>query len=78
MIINISREESKMKIDVCSKNSVYIELNGWTYYIDDSTNEQIVEKYELKECPHCLSKRVDCDADGMPVCLGCGGQWEDE
>ena len=26
--------------------SAYIELNGWTYYIDDSTNEQIIEKWK--------------------------------
>ncbi len=35
-----------MKIDNRSENSLFIELNGYTYYIDDSTNEQIVEKHE--------------------------------
>tara|TARA_Y100000004_G_C8812394_1_gene368295 strand:+ start:400 stop:522 length:123 start_codon:yes stop_codon:yes gene_type:complete len=25
---------------------VYIEINGWTYYIDDSTGEQIMEKWK--------------------------------
>jgi|TARA_B110000305_G_scaffold116288_1_gene130638 hypothetical protein len=35
-----------MKIDIRSDNSLFIELNGYTYYIDDSTNEQIIEKYE--------------------------------
>jgi len=35
-----------MKIDIRSENSLFIELNGYTYYIDDSTNEQIVEKHE--------------------------------
>ena len=35
-----------MKIDIRSNNSLFIELNGYTYYIDDSTNEQIIEKYE--------------------------------
>ncbi len=34
-----------MKIDVRSKNSIFIEINGYTYYIDDSTNEQIIEKW---------------------------------
>jgi len=38
-----------MKIDVRSKDSVYIEINGYTYYIDDSTNEQIMEKYKNLE-----------------------------
>ena len=35
-----------MKIDVRSKEAVYITINGVTYYIDDSTNEQIVEVYK--------------------------------
>ena len=34
-----------MRIDVVDDNAVYINLNGWTYYIDDSTNEQIFKKY---------------------------------
>ena len=38
-----------MRIDVVDDNVVYINLNGWTYYIDDSTNEQILEKYKEKE-----------------------------
>ena len=35
-----------MKIDVRSENSLYIEIGGWTFYIDDSTNEQIMSKWE--------------------------------
>ena len=38
-----------MRIDVVDDNVVYINLNGYTYYIDDSTNEQILEKYKEKE-----------------------------
>ena len=38
-----------MRIDVVDDNVVYINLNGWTYYIDDSTSEQILEKYKEKE-----------------------------
>ena len=39
-----------MKIDVVDDNAVYINLNGYTYYIDDSTNEQHIEKWrEEKE-----------------------------
>ena len=38
-----------MRIDVVDDNVVYINLNGWTYYIDDSTGEQILEKYKEKE-----------------------------
>ena len=34
-----------MKIDQRSDESVYITLNGWIYYIDDSTGEQIIQKW---------------------------------
>ena len=34
-----------MNIDVRSDESLYIEINGWTYYIDDSTDEQIIKKW---------------------------------
>ena len=32
-----------MKIDMRNEECVYITINGFTYYIDDSTGEQIVE-----------------------------------
>ena len=35
-----------MKIDVRSEESLYITINGWTYYIDDSTDEQIITKWK--------------------------------
>ena len=38
-----------MRIDVVDDNALYINLNGYTYYIDDSTNEQILKKYKEKE-----------------------------
>ena len=34
-----------MKIEQKSNESVYITINGWVYYIDDSTGEQIIEKW---------------------------------
>ena len=34
-----------MKIKVNTQECLYIEINGWTYYIDDSTNEQIMDKW---------------------------------
>ena len=34
-----------MKIDKRSEESVYITINGWVYYIDDSTGEQIMDKW---------------------------------
>ena len=38
-----------MRIDVVDDNALYINLNGYTYYIDDSTGEQIMKKYKEKE-----------------------------
>lgn len=38
-----------MKIDVTSNNVVYLEIDNWTYYIDNSTGEQIMEKWETKK-----------------------------
>ena len=35
-----------MKLDIRSEKSLYIEIGGWTFYIDDSTNEQIMSKWE--------------------------------
>ena len=35
-----------MKIDIRSEESLYIEIGGWTYYIDDSTDEQIIDKWK--------------------------------
>ena len=34
-----------IKIDVRSNKSLYITIGDYTYYIDDSTNEQIMEKW---------------------------------
>ncbi len=38
-----------MKIDVRSNESLYVELNGWVYYIDDSTDEQIINKWRADD-----------------------------
>ena len=35
----------QMKIDVRTRDCCYIELNDYVYYIDDSTDEQIVQKW---------------------------------
>mgnify|MGYP003654252023 CR=1 FL=1 len=37
-----------MRIDIPSENVIYIEINGYTYYIDDSTNEQIINKWNKR------------------------------
>jgi hypothetical protein len=38
-----------IEIDVRSKHSLYITIGDWVYYIDDSTNEQIVDKWHKSE-----------------------------
>ena len=42
-------QEKNMKIDKRSKECVYITINGWVYYIDDSTGEQILQKWKEKK-----------------------------
>jgi len=38
-----------MKIDKRSKYCVYITIGDWIYYIDDSTGEQIMQKWKRKD-----------------------------
>tara|TARA_R100000734_G_scaffold19072_1_gene17850 strand:+ start:547 stop:753 length:207 start_codon:yes stop_codon:yes gene_type:complete len=36
---------------VLNDKSAYITINGYVYYIDDSTNEQIIDKWkEIEQC----------------------------
>ena len=35
-----------IKIDVRTSECLYITIGDWTYYIDDSTNEQIMDKWK--------------------------------
>ena len=43
------KEKREMNVQVRSKESVYLEINGYTYYIDDSIsdaeNEVIIERW---------------------------------
>ena len=48
-----------MKIDIRSEESLYVEMNGWTYYIDDSTGEQIINKWIIAN----NSLELDCNKD---------------
>ena len=34
-----------MIIEPKSQHAVFVTINGWVYYIDDSTGEQIMQKY---------------------------------
>tara|TARA_B100001939_G_C16409154_1_gene391577 strand:- start:197 stop:352 length:156 start_codon:yes stop_codon:yes gene_type:complete len=48
-----------MKIEMSSNESLYITINGWVYYIDDSTGEQIIEKWKeegLKTMEHKIRR----------------------
>ncbi len=38
-----------MKIDIRSEECIFIELNGYIYYIDDTTNEQIIDVWKEGE-----------------------------
>lgn len=40
-----------MKIDIRSEHCLYIEIDDYVYYIDDSTNEQIIEKWHKYHKP---------------------------
>ena len=49
MVVKMERTEigiGNMRIDVVGDNTVYIKINGYTYYIDDSTNEQLLKKWK--------------------------------
>ena len=50
--------------------AVYIELNDWVYYIDDSTGEQIMDKWrkpttDPNTC--CVCKEAEGDVDELLV-----------
>ena len=51
-----------MKIDVRTPQSVYITIGSKTFYIDDSTDESIMELLEDERyCNNCGSKLgIDC------------------
>jgi|TARA_Y100001973_G_C5189644_1_gene330111 hypothetical protein len=38
-----------MIIETKSDEVLYITINGWVYYIDDSTGEQIIDKWKETE-----------------------------
>ena len=41
----VNMEVEKIKIQINSENCLYITIGDWTYYIDDSTNEQIMSRW---------------------------------
>jgi len=42
-------EIGKMVIVVTAEDALHIEMNGYTYFVDDSTNEQLIKKYKDKK-----------------------------
>ena len=34
-----------MKIDIITKDCLFVEIDQWTFYIDNSTDEAIIEKW---------------------------------
>ena len=38
-----------MKIYVSDERAVFIEIDEWTFYIDNSTDEAIMDKWEIGE-----------------------------
>ena len=43
------------KIEICSPQAMYITIDGYTFYIDNSTNEQIMEVWK-EDCPDKVRK----------------------
>ena len=43
----IKKKIKGIEIDVRSKKSLYIKMDGWTVYIDNSTNEHIIDHWYM-------------------------------
>ena len=48
-IYHFKQKEKRMKIEKCSDKSVYVTIDDWVFYIDNSTDEQIIEKWKENE-----------------------------
>jgi len=53
-----------MKIDVKGHKVVYIDIGDWTYYIDDSTNEQIITKWDNRKVMSDIDDLADLEVRG--------------
>ena len=51
--------DSGMVIDVRTEDCLYIRINGWTYYIDDSTDEQFTDKWVTGEENYPTQRDLD-------------------
>ena len=43
--MQIKKRKDNMKIDIRAKDCLYVEIDEWTFYIDNSTDEAIIEKW---------------------------------
>jgi len=57
-----------MKIEIKSKDCLFITLNNKVYYIDDSTNESIMHSWKIDHYCQCC---------GMELGIDCGDAEED-
>jgi len=63
MKVQINRPSGPPEVTQVSDGTcVYVTINGRVYYIDDSTNEQIVKQWPECHCPVC-----DYEYDLVPV-----------
>lgn len=44
----IKKKIKDIEVDVRSKNCLYIKIKNWVVYIDNSTNEQIINSWKVK------------------------------
>ena len=44
----IKKKIKGIEVDVRSKNSMYITIDKWVIYIDNSTNEKIIDTWQNK------------------------------
>jgi hypothetical protein len=44
----IKKKIKGIEVDVRSKNSMYITIGNWVIYIDNSTNEKIIDTWQKK------------------------------
>ena len=43
--MQIKKRKDIMKIDISAKDCLYVEIDEWTFYIDNSTDEAIIKKW---------------------------------
>ena len=44
-----------MKLDIRSDKVLYIEIENWTYCIDDSTGEHLISRWKTNDLDHSFT-----------------------